>query len=109
MSGCRIARIRHKASGRTIEVISAPKRPEIADHLVQGASEIANARDWDLAGFVVLGIGSDGTYRVGWRLLQDAPVGPTLFVPFVSEIARREMTVNSQIESFCVRQGWLSE
>jgi hypothetical protein len=109
MSGCRIARVRHKASGKTIEVISAPKRPEIADLLVRAAAEIASTDGWDLAGFFVVGVNRDGTYRAGWRLLDDAPYGPTLFTPFIAEIARREVVVNTEVETFCVRQGWLAE
>lgn len=109
MSGCRIARVRHKATGKTIEVISQPKRPEIADLLVKAAAEIVDTDSWDLSGFFIVGVCRDGTYRAGWQLLSDAPFGPTLFTPFVAEIARREIVVNSEVSTFCIRQGWLAE
>ncbi len=108
-SGCRIARVRDKKTGRTLEILATQPREEIARQLIEGAVKIADLSGPDLAGFFVVGIGRDGSYGAGWRALSDAPIGPTLLTAFIAEIARREIATSAEVERFCLHQGWLSE
>lgn len=107
MSGCRIARVRDKSSGRSLEIISRPRREGHAATLVEHAATIADGCPTELIGFMIIGVGRDGSYQAGWRLRDDAPFGPTLFGAFIGEIVRREMVTDSEIRSFMIRHGWL--
>lgn len=71
MTGCRIGRVRMK-SGADITILHpAERRAEHADTLVRHAAEIAS--DPDLWAFVVIGVCSDGSYRMGSRIPLDGP------------------------------------
>lgn len=107
MAGCRIARIRHKASGKTIEVLNRPVRHGHAATIVEHAATIADASPNDLIGFFIVGVDRNGSFNVGWRISDDAPFGPTMFSAFLSEIIRRKLATETAMTEFSIDQGWL--
>lgn len=109
MSGCRIARVRDRATGRSLEILPGSRRDGLAATLVDHAATIADNMAGDCAGFFIVGIDRRGHYSSGMRLDGNALIGPTLFTALLTEIVRRDVATEEAIVSFSVRQGWIDE
>lgn len=86
----RIGRIRLKSGGAEIRLFDRPDLG-LGRRLVAGAQFISDSYGAELSGYLVIGWGPDGQYRLGWSLDKRSWVGPSAFPSYVGDIVRREV------------------
>lgn len=94
MSGCRIRSVKDKLTGRSLTLLDTRPYEGNALSLVQNARTVAEMFQGDLDAYVVIGIGGDGAYSIGWRT--GGIMGPTLLAAYISEIVRREAPTQAE-------------
>lgn len=99
MSGCRISRVRMKSGGADVRVlhsIAAENGENWHSKLVQNARSIADTHN-RIAGYAIIEMFADGTYRFANRLASDAPVPSMLWPSWLEEVARRELVTANEV------------
>lgn len=80
----------------------------LAATMLGHARLIAEGMPKTMMGFIVIGLDSEGGYRMGWKVDQDHPLlGPTLMRAYFNEIMTRELSTEAQICDFSERHGWI--
>lgn len=93
MSQARIGKITLKQGGAEVRVLhrSEPNGGENwRGTMIQHARMIAEMPG-EVTGFVMVGMFSDGTYSMSFRLDPDSPLGPTMLPTYVADILRRDI------------------
>ena len=92
MTGCRIGKVKFK-SGAEVTVIEDFREKE--SKFMAATRRSAAAVDVD--GYIVIGIGADGTYNIQWNLAA-TPITPSLAPSWIKDIMLREITEIGTLE-----------
>ena len=94
MSGCRISKVTDKRTGRTIHVLrDTSELPHRGRDLIGESRNIAEGYGHDLAAWIVIGVGKDGSYLMKYRA--GLPFSVTLLAAYAREIITREVVTNN--------------
>ena len=88
----KIGRVKMKAGGADVRVLDRPQRDNTASDMIRASTMIADFFPDDMAGFVVVAWGSDGSHSMGYHVnTEKSPFGVGAIAAVVGDMIRRHL------------------